>query len=132
MQPRLALRTIIAVATVACAGVAFADDLESKMGATATLDGGKLTLVLKGKESGVYVNTEYPFKCSLKIADGGKLEKTEVAKADAKIEDAGKPGKAKSVTFVVAADKPVSGECRLVACTDSGCTSPFKLPFQTR
>jgi hypothetical protein len=110
------------------------DTLESKMGATATFDAGtkKLTLVLKGKESGIYVNTEYPLKCTLKIEDGGTLEKAEVRVADAKLEDAGKPGKAKSATFILGADKHVSGECKMVACSESGCSSPFKLPFSSK
>lgn len=133
MKIRTAL-VAVAVTTAATTAVLAQDSLESKMGVTATLDAGakKLTLVLKGKESGVYVNTEYKLKCSLKIADGGKLEKTEVKLEDAKLEDAGKAGKAKSATFVVGADKPVTGECKLVACSDSSCTAPFKLPFQSR
>ncbi|MFT3770512.1 MAG: hypothetical protein QM820_34215 [Minicystis sp.] len=127
----LAAIAVTAAATVA-ASVSADDGLESKMGATATLSGGKLTLVLKGKEGGVYVNTEYPFKCTVKIADGGKLEKSVLTKGDAKLEDAGKPGKAKSATFETGADKSVTGECRLVACSDSACTAPFSLPFQSK
>lgn len=133
MKAHLTLAAVTVLAATAAVALA-QDSLEAKMGATATLDAGakKLTLVVKGKESGVYVNTEYKMRCTLKIADGGKLEKTELTAGDAKLEDAGKAGKAKSATFVVGADKPVSGECKLVACSDSGCTSPFKLPFQSR
>lgn len=131
MKTGLLLAALTVAAATVTATVSAEDTLESKMGASATVDGGKLTLVLKGKE-GVYVNTEYPFKCTLKIADGGKLEKTDLAKGDARLEDAGKSGKAKSATFVVGADKPVGGECRLVACSDSACTAPFKLPFQSK
>jgi hypothetical protein len=129
---RVLAATLVAAAATAAFSVWAEDSLESKMGATATLAGGKLTLVLKGKEGGVYVNTEYPFKCTVKIADGGKLEKSELTKADAKFEDAGKPGKAKSATFVTGADKPVTGECKLVVCSDSACSSPFKLPFSAK
>lgn len=113
---------------------AHADEpLSSKMGANAAIDAktGKLTLVLKGKEAGVYVNTEYPTKCTLTGADGGTVEKPELTKADAKFEDAGKPGKAKSATFTVGATKKVTGSCKMVACSDSGCSAPFSINFAT-
>lgn len=107
--------------------------LESKMGVTAKLDAKtkKVTITIKGKENGVYVNTEYPFKCNLSIASGGTLEKATVTKDDAKLEDSGKAGKAKSATISVGADKAVTGECKVVACSDSACSSPFKISFSS-
>ena len=82
---------------------------------------------MKPSKDGLYVNKDYPIKCTLKIADGGKLEKTELVKADAKYEDAAKEGKAKSVSFSVGADKAVDAECKLVVCTDATCSAPFKV-----
>ncbi len=128
----LAAAGLAAVGAITATSIVSAEDsIGSKMGATATLDAksGKLTLVLKGKEAGVYVNTDFPLKCTLSVADGGTLEKKELTKDDAKLEDSGKAGKAKSATFSVKADKKVTGECKMVACTDTGCSSPFKLPF---
>jgi hypothetical protein len=103
------------------------EDYAKDVTVEAKRDGGKLKLTLKPKKDGLYVNKDYPIKCSLKIADGGKLEKTELAKADAKYEDAGKEGKAKSVSFSTGADKAVDAECKLVVCTDATCSAPFKV-----
>ena len=103
------------------------EDYAKEVTVEAKRDGGKLKLTLKPKKDGLYVNKDYPIKCSLKIADGGKLEKTELAKADAKYEDAGKEGKAKSVSFSTGADKAVDAECKLVVCTDATCSAPFKV-----
>lgn len=128
----LAAAGLAAVGAITATSIVSAEDsIESKMGATATRDAktNKLTLVLKGKEAGVYVNTSYDFKCTLSVEAGGKVSKTELTKADAKLEDSGKADKAKSATFTVDADKKVTGECKMVACTDTGCSSPFKLPF---
>lgn len=124
-----ALASVCAISTAQ--RVSAEDSIESKMGATATRDAktNKLTLVLKGKEAGVYVNTDYDLKCTLSVESGGTLSKTELTKADAKLEDSGKAGKAKSATFNVDANKKVTGECKMVACTETGCSSPFKLPF---
>lgn len=113
-----------------------ADDgkaLESKMGVDAKFDAKakKVTIVIKGKEAGVYVNTEYPFNCTLSGKDGGAVDKAKVTKDDAKLEDSGKAGKAKSATFTVGADKGVTGECKVVACSESACSSPFKVPFSS-
>ena len=127
----VAALTFIALTT---ASVATAEDtLSSRMGTTATIDAktNTLTLVLKGKDSGIYVNTEFGTKCTFTGVDGGTVAKPELTKADAKFEDAGKPGKAKSATFTVGATKKVRGECRMVACSDSACSAPFTLPFST-
>ncbi len=107
------------------------EPLESRVSIESKLDAkaGKVNITLKGKDAAVYINTDYSLKCDLKVADGGKLDKAQVVKADAKFEDSGKTGKAKSATFSVTADKAVSGECKLVACTDSSCSSPFKQSF---
>ncbi|MFO0549688.1 MAG: hypothetical protein U0271_14950 [Polyangiaceae bacterium] len=123
-------------ATTVASNLVSADDgkdLESKMGVTASFDAKskKVTIVLKGKESGVYVNTEYPFSCTLNGKDGGSVDKAKVTKDDAKLEDSGHAGKAKSATFSVGADKGVTGECKLVACSESACSSPFKVPFSS-
>lgn len=103
------------------------EDYAKEVTVDAKRDGGKLKLTLKPKKDGLYVNKDYPIKCTLKIADGGKLEKSELVKADAKYEDAGKEGKAKSVTFSTGADKVVDAECKLVVCTDATCSAPFKV-----
>lgn len=128
--PRITV--LFAVAALVTTTLASAEDtLSSKMGATATLDAktNKLTLVLKGKEAGVYVNTEFGTKCTLTGVEGGTVAKAELTKADATFEDAGKPGKAKSATFSVGATKKVRGECRMVACSDSSCSAPFTITF---
>ena len=125
----------LAVATFGLSSaIAGEETLENKGQITATVDAKskQLTLVIKGKEAGVYFNTEYPTKCTLAIAEGGKLEKAKLEKADAKLEDAGKPGKAKSATFKVGADKKVTGECKLVLCTDNSCSSPFTMKFESK
>ena len=103
------------------------EDYAKQVTVSAKRDAGKLALTLKPSKDGLYVNKDYPIKCTLKIADGGKLEKTELVKADAKYEDAGKEGKAKSVSFSVGADKTVETECKLVVCTDATCSAPFKV-----
>lgn len=128
--PFVAVALAIATFGISSA-IAGEESLENKGQINATLDAKskKLTLVIKGKEAGVYFNTEYPSKCSLTIASGGTLEKAELKKADATLEDAGKPGKAKSATFKVGADKSVTGECKVVLCTDNSCSSPFTMKF---
>jgi hypothetical protein len=117
------------------ASSAIADEtLENKGTITATLDAKAktVTIVIKGKEAGVWVNKEYPIKCSLTIAEGGKLDKAEVKKEDAVYVDAkGHEGKADSATFKVGANKKVSGECKLVLCTANSCSSPFKQSFSS-
>ena len=107
------------------------EPLESRVGIESKFDSkaGKVSITIKGKDAAVYINTDYSLKCDLKVADGGKVEKTQVVKADASFEASGKEGKAKSATFTVTADKAVSGECKLVACSDSACSSPFKQAF---
>lgn len=128
----LALGALFATAVLPSA---FAEEsLDGKATVDAKLDSAskKLTLVIKGKGDGVYVNTEYSLKCSLKAKDGGALEKAELKKDDAKFEDvAGKAGKAKSATLTASADKSVEGSCKVVVCTDTSCSNPFKVPFSS-
>jgi len=103
------------------------------MGITAKLDAStkKASIVLKGKDDKTYVNKEYPIKCSVKIASGGTLSKAELTKSDVAFEDAGKEGKAKSATFSVGADKTIEGTCKVVACSDNACSSPFEVKFKS-
>lgn len=107
------------------------EPLETRISIESKLDAktGKASITLKGKDAAVYINTDYNLKCDLTIASGGKLEKAQVVKADARFEASGKEGKAKSATFNVGADKAVSGECKLVACSDGACSAPFKQAF---
>jgi len=130
MKIRFALAAI-ALATTTVISSAVADEaLEGKATADAKLDAkaGKATLVLKGKGDGVYINKDYGLKCSVKAKDGGKVDKSELKKEDATYESvADKPTKAKSATFTVGADKAIEGECKLVVCTDTSCSSPFKV-----
>ena len=110
------------------------ESLDGKATVDAKLDASakQLSLVVKGVGEGVYVNTEYPLKCSLKIKDGGTLEKAELKKENAKYDEvSGKTGKAKSATFSVGADKSVEGSCKVVVCTDNSCSSPFKVAFSS-
>ncbi|MBL8744178.1 MAG: hypothetical protein JNK04_23885 [Myxococcales bacterium] len=122
-----------AVTALSSSGVA-EEKLEGKIGVTAKLDATtkKATIVLKGTDDKTYVNTEYGTKCSVTIAAGGKLEKAELTKSDATFEASGKEGKAKSATFKVGADKAIEGKCKVVACTDNSCSSPFEVSFKSQ
>lgn len=133
MKIGLAL-SALAFGALTASSVIADEKLESKMGVKATLDNAakKATIVAKGTDDKTYVNTEYPIKCSVTIASGGKLEKAELTKADAVFEPAGKDGKAKSATFKVGADKAVEGKCKLVACSDNACSSPFEVSFKSQ
>jgi hypothetical protein len=117
---------VASLATIATAD----DDPAKNVTIEAKRDAGKVTIKIKPADHW-YVNSEYPLKCSLKIADGGTLEKAELKKEDGQYTDAGKPGKAKDVTFKTGADKAVSGECKMVLCSDNSCSSPFKVPVQS-
>jgi hypothetical protein len=135
MKIGFALAALAFGAVTALSGSVVADEkLESKMGVKATLDATakKATIVAKGTDDKTYVNTEYPIKCSVTIASGGKLEKAELTKADATFEPAGKEGKAKSATFKVGADKAIEGKCKMVACSDTACSSPFEVTFKSQ
>lgn len=128
MKLGFALGTLALGAMLSFSGsIGAEEDYAKDVAVEAKRDAGKLKLTLKPKKDGLYVNKDYPIKCTLKIAEGGKLEKTELVKADAKYEDAGKEGKAKSVSFSTGADKAVDAECKLVVCTDSTCSAPFKV-----
>jgi hypothetical protein len=107
-----------------------ATDYAKKVRVAAKRDAGKLSIKLV-PDSTWFINTEYPIKCTLKVADGGKLDKAELKKDDAKFEESGKAGKAKSVSFETRADKAVEGECKLVICTESSCSSPFKVAVKS-
>jgi hypothetical protein len=109
--------------------VAADEDYATKVKVEAKRAEGKLGLKLSSVD-GWYINKDFPTKCTLKIAEGGKLEKEELKKDDGKFEDAGKEGKAKSVSFSVGADKAVTGECKLVVCSDSACSAPFKVQIK--
>ena len=132
MKIGLAL-SALAFGALTASSVVADEKLESKMGVKATLDAAKksASIVAKGIDDKTYVNTEYPIKCSVTIASGGKLEKAELTKADAVFESAGKEGKAKSATFKVGADKAIEGKCKLVACSDNACSSPFEVTFKS-
>ena len=110
-------------------GVAVAQEasIESRMTAKASFDAASKTLTLKlqGSADKVYVNTEYPGKCTF----NGGASKSEVLLKDATLEDSGKAGKAKSATWKLAADKQATGECKIVACTTDACSAPFKINF---
>jgi hypothetical protein len=132
MNFRLALAAL-ALGTTSVLSSAVADEtLEGKATIDAKLDAkaSKVTVVIKGKGDGVYLNKEYALKCSLKAKDSGKLDKTEIKKEDATYEAVpDKAGKAKSATFTVGADKGLEGDCKMVVCTDNSCSSPFKVSF---
>ncbi len=114
---------------LAASPVAADEDYSKKVQVEAKRAEGKLGIKLS-PVSGWYINKDYPTKCTLKIAEGGTLEKAELKKEDAQFEDAGKEGKAKSVSFSVGADKAVEGECKLVVCSDESCSSPFKVSLK--
>src|SRR5687768_1115276 len=111
MKIRFALAALALAATATIPSAVVADEsLEGKATVEAKLDAKakKVTIVIKGKGDGVYVNKDYPLKCTLTAKDGGTVEKAELKKEDAKYEDvSGKAGKAKSATFVVGSDKGV-------------------------
>lgn len=134
MKIRFALAALV-LATTALATTAVADEaLEGKATVDAKLDASakKVTLVIKGKGDGVYLNKDYGLKCSVKSKGGGSVDKAELKKDDAKYEDAaGHPGKANSATLTVGADKSVEGECKVVVCTEKSCSSPFKVSYSS-
>lgn len=106
------------------------DDPASNVTLAATRAAGKVSIKLTPAASW-YINSDYPIKCTLTIAAGGTLEKAELVKADATFTASGKEGKAKDASFSVGADKEVSGECKLVICSDTSCSPPFKLPVKS-
>lgn len=133
MKIRFALAAL-ALATTAVLSSAVADEaLEGKATAEAKFDSasGKATIVVKPKGDGIYINSEYAIKCTVKSKAGGKVDKSELKKDDAKFEAADKPGKAKSATFTVGADKSVEGECKLAVCRAEACSNPFKISFSS-
>jgi hypothetical protein len=127
----VALASLGLVGALSASGIAVAEeDFASTVKIEAKREGGKLAINIQPKD-GWYVNTEFKLKCTLKAAEGGKLEKAELTKDDAKFVDAGKPGKAKSASFSVGAEGKVEGECKLVTCSDNACSSPFKTSFKS-
>jgi hypothetical protein len=124
----------LALATTAVISAAFAADaLEGKATADAKFDSkaGKATITIKPTGDGVYLNSEYNLKCNVKAKDGGKVDKSELKKDDAKYEASDKPGKAKSATLTVGADKGVEGDCKVTVCSTESCSSPFKINFSS-
>ncbi len=101
------------------------DPLEKRLAVSFVRAAGKVTITIKPTDGHAYVNAEFPAKCDLKT--DGKIDKPALAKADFKYEDAGKPGKAKSISAVVTADKKIKATCKVVACSDNACSSPFTL-----
>lgn len=132
MNIRIALAAAACLATTAVFSTAIADEaLEGKATATAKVESGKATIVVKPSGDGVYLNQDYALKCNVKAKDGGKVDKSELKKDDASYEASGKAGKAKSATFTVGADKGVEGDCKVVVCMDEKCSSPFKINFSS-
>lgn len=115
---------VAALSTVASAD----DDPAKNVTLSAKREAGKLGIKITPVDHW-YVNSEYPIKCTL--TSSGTLGKAELKKEDAAYVDAGKPGKAKEVSFSTTADKAVEGECKLVICSDNSCSSPFKIPVKS-
>lgn len=135
MKSRFVFAVLAAAMTTVVSSALAEESLEGKATVDATLDAkaGQVTIVLHGASEGIYVNEEYALKCSVRSREGGRVDKPELRKDDAKYESvADKPGKAKSATFTVGADKAVEGECKLVVCTTTACSSPFKVPFSSK
>jgi len=101
------------------------DPLEKRVAITLRRDGGKVTLVLKATDGHAYVNSAFPTWCELQST--GPIDKARLAKADFTIEDSGKPGKARSMSALIGAQRPIHARCRLVACSDAACSSPFSM-----
>ena len=108
------------------------ESLDGKGTVTAAYDASakKLNITIKGASAGIYVNKDYPLKCTVKPKAGATVDKTELKKDDATYEDApNKPGKANKATFSVGATGGAEGSCKMVVCTDSACSAPFSVNF---
>ncbi|NUP07069.1 MAG: hypothetical protein HOW73_13525 [Polyangiaceae bacterium] len=133
MKIRPAIVALV-IGSVAVVPTALAEEsLDGKAVGEATVKDGKATIVIKGASDGIYVNKDYPIKCSVKSKGNGKLDKHALKKEDAKYEDvAGKAGKARSVTLGVGATGAIEGSCKVVVCTDNACSSPFAVDFASK
>ena len=133
------LATITAVAALALTAVLASDvaadeDWPSHLKITATAKDGELKVVLEGGD-GWYVNTEFPgLKVGVDAVDGVTLDKSELGKADARLEGTEHEGKAKRATFAVkfkGSAKPSSGSYKTVVCSEKACSPPFKGTWKT-
>ncbi len=131
MKSRFVFAALALTLTTLVSSALAEESLDGKAKVDATFDAkaGKATLVIHGDGEGVYVNQDFTLKCALRGKDGGRVDKAELSKDDATYEASDKPGKAKSATLTVGADKGVEGECKLVVCTATACSSPFKVSF---
>jgi hypothetical protein len=133
MNIRFALAALALATTAVISSAVAAEALEGKASASAKFDAkaGKATITIKPTGDGVYLNSEYGLKCNVKAKDGGKVDKSELKKADATYDASDKPGKAKSATLTVGADKGVEGDCKVTVCSGEACSSPFKINFSS-
>ena len=132
MKIRFALAALVLSSTALLSSAVAEESLDGKAMVEAKVSAGKATIVIKGKSYGIYVNEDFGLKCSVKAKDGGKVDKAELKKEDAKYElVADKPGKAKSATLTVGADKGIEGECKVVICTTTACSSPQKVSYSS-
>lgn len=83
---------------------------------------GTVKITAEGKD-GWFVNTQFPFKFTLKGAD-----KAELGKADAKLEGE-KDGKAKKAVVESKAAGKVEGTYKIVVCSADACSPPIKGTF---
>jgi hypothetical protein len=94
----------------------------SHLKVSAVSKGGKVRIVAEGAD-GWFVNTAFPMKLTLVGA-----EKTELGKADAKLEGE-KDGKAKRAVFETKAAGKVEGTYKIVICSPNACSPPLKGSF---
>ena len=66
------------------------ESLDGKGTVTAAYDASakKLNITIKGASAGIYVNKDYPIKCTVKPKAGATVDKTELKKDDTTYEDA--------------------------------------------
>lgn len=136
----LAVLLVPAALTVACATPApaeaedWASHLEIRTSAVAG-DAGRVEVTLQGKE-GWYVNTAYPgIKVTLTAPEGATLAKDELGRAEVKYEEPHPGDKAKRAVFRTGlkgaeAGASLQGRYKLVMCSPSTCSPPFKGSFQ--
>jgi hypothetical protein len=98
------------------------EDWAKHLKVSATSKGGTVRIVAEGND-GWFVNTQFPFKLTLKGAD-----KPELGKGDAKLEGE-KDGKAKRAVFEAKADGKVEGTYKIVVCSANACSPPLKGSF---
>jgi uncharacterized protein (DUF2141 family) len=134
MKIRFAAAALVLTTTALVTSAVADEALEGKATVEAKLDAkaGKVTIVVKPKGDGIYLNKEYGLKCTVKAKDGGKVDKSELKKDDATYDAvADKPGKAKSATLTVGADKGIEGDCKVAVCKEEACSNPFKVSFSS-